>query len=81
MPSGPPQLHKFWGRYYETTTELGMADQNAMRYLNENGYTLTKEWEWSHPTIKHYNDMSELEYSALTYLCLEWDFGGLITGN
>lgn len=79
MPSGPPELHEFWSNYYtdwEDERMMKSGDFNASRYLKEQGFTLTRGWEWTHPTHKDYNDLSELEYSAIYYMVHEWDYGG-----
>lgn len=73
MPSGPPELHEYWSN--KDLNSLG-ADVNATRYLEKNGYVLTKEWEWTHPTYKHVNDLPEEDWSAISYLIMEWDYGG-----
>lgn len=85
MPSGPPELHEFWSSYYTDWPDermQGSGDLAAERYLNEAGFTLTRGWQWTHPTYKSIEDLTELEYSAVSYLVMEWDYGGVIfTGN
>lgn len=83
MPSGPPELHKFWSEYYtdwEDDRLLGSGDLNACRYLREQGFT-EEHSQWRHPTYKSYEDMTQLEYEAIYYLVHEWDYGGFITGQ
>jgi hypothetical protein len=65
MPSGPPELHAKW----ET-------DGNAIRYLESHGYTLLRNWHWRLPEPCHIETTEEK--SALDYLWLEWDFGGVV---
>lgn len=79
MPSGPPELHEFWSNYYTDWKDERMAgsgDLAAQRYLKEQGFTLTRGWEWIHPTYVSIEDLTELEYDAIKYLVWEWDFGG-----
>lgn len=73
MPSGPPELHEFWCNH--GPTEYG--DLNAMKYLKDRGYKLTKKWSWVLPS-KGYEPRA-LDNSAINYLCWEWDFGGIDT--
>jgi hypothetical protein len=79
MSSELPELHEFWSNYYTDWPDermAGSADLAASRYLRENGFTLTRGWEWIHSTYKDYNDFTELEYSAICYLIHEWDYAG-----
>lgn len=73
MPSGPPELHQYWE---EKDLNSPGADYNAEKHLKEQGYTLTRGWEWIHPTYKHVNDLPEEDWSAISYLIVEWDYGG-----
>lgn len=71
MPSGPPELHAYWSN---VNTD-GTADNNAIRYLEGEGYKLTRGWEWILPSPTH--TPTPIESMALSYLVWEWDFGGL----
>jgi hypothetical protein len=72
MPSGPPELHKYW---CDKDPE-GCGDAAAIEYLGRQGYKLTKEWFWIPPTPDH--EPTEEENKALNYLVWEWDFGGVV---
>lgn len=69
MPSGPPELHEKW-----SNADNGSGDFNAINYLKRAGYKL-EGWFWVKPTETH--EMTEEEQSAIHYLIVEWDFGGL----
>lgn len=76
MPSGPPELHEYWcaaGPYD------GDGDLNAIRHLQERGfaqcYSFDLSLDWIAPDgLKP----TALDLSAIDYLALEWDWGGLI---
>ncbi len=51
-------------------------DTEALEFLKENGFTLSRDWEWSHPEKKSFADLSEREADAIIYLIEEWDYGG-----
>ena len=72
MPSGPPEEHEFFTNLGPTTD----ADQNAMRVLTTAGYKLTNRWEWYYPGYGEAYSATDAEYRAMSYLVLEWDFGG-----
>lgn len=64
MPSGPPELHEYWG-----------DDSSAVGHLVNRGFILHKalcEWE---PLPYHIWEPDD--WSAISYLILEWDWGGL----
>jgi hypothetical protein len=52
-------------------------DHEACKYLQEHGYTLTREWDWKKDGVDYYGAMTREEYICLVYLCEEWDYGGL----
>lgn len=72
MPSGPPELHEKWCKFgpYES------GDLNAQKYLQDRGFRLTRQWMWLKPN----REVTQEENEAVGYLCMEWDFGGII-GN
>lgn len=72
MPSGPPELHRYWCRKgpYD-----GEGDTNAMHYLRQRGYVLTKGWTWIKPAS--IPEPSPEDNKALNYLVWEWDFGDI----
>lgn len=67
MPTASPELRAAWPE----------GDEQAISYLEAQGYTLTKQWEWIKPTPDHV--ITEREGSAIDYLVDEWDFGGVVT--
>lgn len=71
MPSGPPELHEKWCAFGPHEDN---GDLNAQTYLKSKGYRLTRQWFWVKPNTEHIP--TEEEYSAINYLCWEWDFGG-----
>lgn len=71
MPSGPAELHQKWC----DKDPHGFGDLAAMAHLRKQGLILTDGWCWKAPA--HYEPDEEAK-SAISYLMLEWDFGGLI---
>ncbi|WP_133254300.1 hypothetical protein [Phenylobacterium deserti] len=71
MPSGPPELHAEW---CDAGPDDG-GDFNAQAHLKAAGYTLTRGWEWIPPPGRQ---PTERDISAINYLIMEWDFGGLV---
>lgn len=67
MPQASEELRAEWPGW----------DAEAIAYLESRGYTLERDWTWTHPTIKTHEAMEQREWSALVYLIHEWDFGGL----
>ena len=67
MPQAPEFLRKRWG-LFETAAE---------RYLKSRGFILTRQWEWIAPDRK----LTEKELSAINFLILEWDYGGVLNDN
>ena len=63
MPSATPELQTEWG-----------TDETAIRYLKNMGCSLLyPTYYWVVPDNP---GISATMYRALTYLTLEWDFGG-----
>lgn len=58
----------------------GLDDHPPIKALEASGYTLHRDWTWSHPTVKSLADMSKEDWLCLIFLCHEWDFGSLRTG-
>lgn len=54
-------------------------DQEAIDYLQGQGYILTRKWQWQLPTPQH--RPTEKEIDAAVYLIEEWDFDGIIYGQ
>lgn len=81
MPQAPEELRIEWGHYEEPDEILGDAQSRAHRYLESRGFTLS-EFTWISPSIKNASfEMNEKDKSALRYLNLEWDYGGLEDEN
>jgi hypothetical protein len=51
-------------------------DAEAIKFLEDAGYKLTRDWEWIKP-VGH--TPTERELDAIDYMCNEWDFGGIQT--
>ena len=51
-------------------------DSQAMKFLEKQGYKLTRNWRWKLPSENH--NVTEKEKDAILYLIQEWDFGGTI---
>jgi hypothetical protein len=51
-------------------------DSEAIRFLQDAGYRLTRAYQWVAPQPKR--DMTERERDAVIYLIEEWDFDGVI---
>ncbi len=68
MPSGPPELHAKW-----------QSDTNAIRFLYDRGWRMTKSYTWIPPQEYGNSHFSEYEedHEAIDYLQLEWDWGGI----
>lgn len=47
------------------------------KFLENAGYTLSRQWEWSKPGITNLKQMSREEFDCLLFLVHEWDYGGL----
>jgi hypothetical protein len=65
MPSGPIELHNYW-----------KDDSTASLFLENAGYKIIRGWCWERPTPGQ--EPTEEEKSAIIYLILEWDYGGLL---
>lgn len=64
MPSGPTALHLKWN-----------SDGKAVAYLEGRGFKLCHDWMWMPPENHVY---TEQDRSALDYLFLEWEYGGVV---
>lgn len=49
-------------------------DLLAMKFLESRGWILNRDWTWTPPVKFH--TQSFFEYTCITYLIEEWDFGG-----
>lgn len=66
MPSTTPERAARWPG----------LDSQAIDYLNNQGFTLTRSWEWTKPHSTYI--LTEKEEDAIVYLIQEWDFGGIL---
>lgn len=73
MPTAPEFLRRQW------MTEESAGDDRAMDYLKKKGYYLTSEWLWIKPSPNHV--VTREENSAIAFLVLEWDFGGIVADD
>ncbi len=67
MPSGPPELHAEF-----------QADMNAVNYLESQGFKLLPSAHWLPPP---FYEITEKDNRAISYLILEWDYGGIHPGH
>jgi hypothetical protein len=64
-------------RNYRRWSQRGSAGYDEpMRFLERQGYVLTKDWEWRKPSPSHVITTEEAD--AIQFLTDEWDFGGVI---
>jgi hypothetical protein len=68
MPQATDELRKEWG----------VMDDRAIKFLNDRGYKLTRDFHWKkpHPNMKP----TAKELRAIEFLFQEWDFGGFEQG-
>ena len=52
-----------------------VGEEEPMRFLEQQGYVLTKEWGWRKPSASH--KVTAEEADAIQYLKEMWDFAGL----
>ena len=74
MPQASEELRKQMAEYFGGS---GIMDTAPTKFLQDAGYTLTREWTWDKPGVTDYDQMSRKEFECLMFLCHEWDFGGL----
>ena len=65
MPQAPDELQNRWD----------IDDAPVIAYLRAKGFVLLKNWCWQKPDPAH--ELTEAERSAIDFLILEWDFGGI----
>lgn len=64
MPQASDELRAEWD---------GPDDTKAVKFLRDAGYTLNGDWSWSSPGGR---EPTEKEWSAITFMVHEWDYGG-----
>jgi len=67
MPTASPELRDEWH---------DEGDIGSIRFLEQAGYVLGRDWQWRHPMNK---TPTEREGRAMSYLIEEWDFGQFTT--
>lgn len=72
MPSAPGELQD-WA--IERFGDL--SDNGPMRYLESQGFELTRDWKWIKDDVTRYDELNSEEWMAMIFLAREWDFGGL----
>ena len=65
MPQATPEQSARWPG----------GDAQAIKFLEDAGYRLNRDWQWIEPQ-RH--QVSDQEADAISYLIHEWDFGGLV---
>ena len=71
MPQATEEQRKRWGG------ELGIGEDKAIKFLEDAGYILSRDWRWFLPNPNHTPTPNEI--SAVQFLIDEWDFGGIWT--
>lgn len=61
MPQGPVELHEKWG------SDAAALDYLRANFVNDRGLIRPR----------HGNKPTDEEWSAIQYLCYEWDYGWL----
>lgn len=72
MPQASDELRAKMGAYFGDEID----DGPPMRYLTENGWELTEQWEWRKPNP--FWEPSEKEFDCIDFLIDEWDMGGIV---
>jgi hypothetical protein len=54
-----------------------VSDAGPMKFLEDAGYVLGRDWQWRKPGISDLKQMTREEFECLMFLAHEWDFGGL----
>lgn len=57
----------------------GPNDYTAVKFLEDAGYKIRRDWQWELPASDH--TPTEKEISAIRFLIDEWDFGGIYRAN
>lgn len=74
MPSASDELRDEMGRRFGDR----ISEYGPMKYLEDRGFVLTKDWYWTPPAGKNLNTISRDEFECILFLVHEWDFGGLV---
>lgn len=76
MPTASDELRKSMRQRFGSIDTHGPE-----KFLTDNGYSLSKDWEWSKPGITGLQDMTREEFECLLFLVHEWDYGSLLVGH
>ena len=73
MPQASDELRE------EMKKRFGSMDtEKPIKYLEDAGYGLTKDWQWKPKLgVSDLKGMTRDEFECLLFLVHEWDFGGL----
>ena len=67
MPQASQKLRDEWN---------GPSEETAIKYLEAKGFVQQRNWCWLRPSPTY--EMTEKDWSAIQFLCDEWDMGGLV---
>ena len=73
MPSASDELREQMNEYFGDP----ISDYGPKKYLQDQGYTLNRDWSWSKPGITELKQMERKEFECLMFLVHEWDGGTL----
>lgn len=74
MPQATEELRDRMGSLFGDA----ISDQGPMKYLEDAGFKLTRQWEWKpRPGAMAWGDLTQSERDCIWFLVTEWDFGGL----
>jgi hypothetical protein len=72
MPSSSDEMREKMRERFGNLEPSGPEEE-----LANHGYILLKGWNWFHPTIKRYREMTQNDYDCMKFLVEEWDYAGL----
>jgi hypothetical protein len=64
-----------WERDRYRTMFPDIGAEHGVKFLEDRGFKLTKDFEWLHPPERLAN---EEELFVIQFLCNEWDFGWIV---
>ncbi len=53
-----------------------VSDAGPIQHLQEQGFKLSPQFSWTHPSGKPFGDLTEKDRDCMLFLVEEWDFGG-----
>ena len=73
-----PQASKFHtDRMKEYFGPDNWMEEGPCRFLEDQGYRVTKRWTWVNPRVKSVDDVTEKERDCIIFMMDEWDYDGL----